>query len=130
MNSVLVRGTVVRVRFDPTEGREIRKTRPAVVVSNDVACRFDAVVQVVPITRLPQRALRLYESHCGSGSSGLASPSRVVANQIRTVSRQRLGQVIGRLEPDEVADLNRALQIQLALDPYQAHDVPGAAERH
>ena len=130
MSPVLVRGTVVQVRFDPTEGREIRKTRPAVVVSNNVACRFDAVVQVVPITSLPQRALRPYESRCGSRSSGLPRPSRVVANQIRTVSRQRLGQVLGRLTPDEVAALNRALQIQLALDPYQAHDVPGEVERH
>lgn len=130
VSSVLTRGSVVQVRFDPTEGREIRKTRPAVVVSNDVACRFDAVVQVVPITNLPQRALRPYESPCGSRSSGLARPSRAVANQIRTVARKRLGQVMGSLTPDEVAALNQALQIQLALDPYQAHDVPGDLERH
>ena len=44
MTTRLARGTVVRVRFDRTEGREIRKTRPAIVVSNDAACRFDAVV--------------------------------------------------------------------------------------
>ena len=130
MSSVLARGTVVQVRFDPTEGREIRKTRPAVVVSNDAACRFDAVVQVVPITSLPQRALRPYESRCGSQASGLARPSRVVANQIRTVSRQRLGHVIGHLTPEEAAAVNRALRIQLALDPYQAHDVAAEAERH
>ena len=130
MSSVLARGTVVQVHLDPTEGREIRKTRPAVVVSNDAACHFDAVVQVVPITSLPQCALRPYKSHCGSRSSSLARPARVVANQIRTVSRQRLGQVIGRLTPDEVADRNRALQIQLALDPSQAHDVSGEVERH
>lgn len=39
-----------------------------------------------------------------------------LANQIRTVSRNRIGQTIGRLTPDETADLNRALRIQLALD--------------
>ena len=130
MSPVLARGTVVQVRLDPTEGREIRKRRPAVVVSNDAACRFDAVVQVVAITSLPQRALRPYKSHCGSRSSGLARPSRVVANPIRTVSRQRLGQMIGRLTPDEVADMNPPLQIQVALDPNQAHDDPGKVERH
>ena len=70
MSSSLERGIVVRVRFDPTEGREIRKTRPAVVVSNDVACRFDAVVQGVPVTTLPGRGLRPYESRCGSAASG------------------------------------------------------------
>lgn len=116
MSPPLERGIVLSVRFDPTEGREIRKTRPAIVVSNDVACRFDAVVQVVPVTTLPDRELRPYESRCGSRNSGLASPSRAVANQIRTVSRNRIGQTIGRLTPGETADLNRALRIQLALD--------------
>ena len=116
MNPSLERGIVVRVRFDPTEGREIRKTRPAVVVSNDVACRFDAVVQVVPVTSLPDRELRPYESRCGSTASGLARPSRAVANQIRTVSRNRIDQKIGRLTPGETVELDRALRIQLALD--------------
>ena len=116
MSAPLARGIVVRVRFDPTEGREIKKTRPAIVVSNDVACRFDAVVQVVPVTNLPDRDLRPYESRCGSRASGLATTSRAVANQIRTISRHRIGQVIGRLTPDETAALDRALRIQLALD--------------
>ena len=118
MNPPLARGMVVRVRFDPTEGREIRKTRPAVIVSNDVACRFDAVVQVVPITTLPDRSPRPYEATCGSPASGLARPSRAVANQIRTVSRNRIGSVLGRLTPDEVEALNEALRIQLALDTH------------
>ena len=117
MNAPLARGMVVRVRLDPTEGREIRKTRPAVVVSNDVACRFDAVIQVVPVMNLPERSLRPYESRCGSPASGLARPSRAVTNQIRTVARNRIGGVLGRLAPDEVAALNEALRIQLALDP-------------
>ena len=116
MSTPLGRGMVVSVRFDPTEGREIRKTRPAVVVSNDVACRFDAVVQVVPVTTLLDRALRPYESRCGTRASGLAKPSRAVANQIRTVSRNRIGPTLGRLTPDETAELDRALRIQLALD--------------
>lgn len=115
MSPNLTRGIVVSVRFDPTEGREIRKTRPAVVVSNPVACRFDAVLQVVPVTGLPDRDLRPYEALCGSASSGLAQPSRAVANQIRTVARHRIGQVIGHLTHDETAALDRALRIQLAL---------------
>ena len=95
MSIELERGAVVRVRFDPSEGSEIRKTRPAVVVANNAACRFDAVVQVVPVTRLPERGLRPYESRVDSKESGLGRPSRLVANQIRTVSRQRIGQVMG-----------------------------------
>jgi len=111
----LERGSVVRVRFDPSEGREIRKTRPAVVVSNNAACRFDAVVQVVPITGMPRRPLRPYESPVGSKSCGLAKPSRLVANQVRTVSRRRIVRVLGRIDAAEEQKLDRALRIQLAL---------------
>lgn len=115
MSLRLERGTVVRVRFDPAEGREIKKTRPAVIVSNKAACRFDAVVQVVPVTRLPKRALRPYESAVESAASGLARPSRLVANQVRKISKRRLTQVLGRIVPEEEAALDRALRIQLAL---------------
>jgi mRNA interferase MazF len=111
----LTRGAIVTVRFDPTEGSEIRDTRPAVVVSNDAACRFDAVVQVVPVTGMPDRELRPYESRVESTGSGLARPSRLVANQIRTVSKRRIGDVIGRLDLEEETALDRALEIQLAL---------------
>ncbi len=109
------RGEVVRVRLDPGEGREIRKTRPAVVVSNNPACRYDSVVQVVPITRLPDRDLRPYECRIDSRASGLAKPSRAVANQIRTVARHRIGKIIGSLTIEEVAGLDRSITIQLGL---------------
>lgn len=115
MTTALERGAVVSVRFDPSEGSEIRKTRPAVVVSNEAACRFDAVVQVVPITHLHDRPLRPYESLVDSEASGLLRPSRLVANQIRTVSKQRLGEALGRLTRSEEEALDRALCIQLGL---------------
>lgn len=115
MSGDLRRGSVVTVRFDPSEGSEIRKSRPAVVVSNDAACRFDAVVQVVPATRLPKRGLRPYESLVDSQSSGLSRESRLVANQIRTISRKRIGRMIGRISDDEQQALDRALAIQLGL---------------
>ncbi len=115
MAAVLRRGTVVTVRFDPAEGSEIRKTRPAVVVSNDAACRFDAVIQVVPVTALPSRHLRPYEALLESPGSGLAKPSRAVANQIRTVAKRRIAGTLGRINPAEERALDMAVRIQLAL---------------
>ena len=109
------RGDVVRVRLDPGEGREIRKTCPAVIVANTAACKFDSVVQVVPITRLPERPLRPYECLVGTETSGLAKPSRAVANQVRTIAKHRITKSLGELAPDELLELDRALSIQLGL---------------
>ena len=109
------RGEVVLVRFDPAEGSEIRKTRPAIVVSNAAACRFDAVVQVVPLTGMPDRLLRPYEAQVDSPGSGLKKPSRAVANQVRTIARGRIAERLGRLSEKELSALNRALAIQLGL---------------
>jgi mRNA interferase MazF len=110
------RGEVVLVRFDPAEGSEVRKTRPAVVVSNAAACRFDAVLQVVPITGLRDRGLRPYEARIDSPESGLKKPSRAVANQVRTVSRGRIARRLGCLSKGERMALDRALAIQLGLN--------------
>lgn len=115
MNSDFERGSVVLVRFDPAREREIRKTRPAVIVSNNAACRFDAVVQVVPVTRLTERGLRPYEARVESEESGLAKPSRLVSNQVRTVSKECIAKVLGRITPAEESALDQALRIQLAL---------------
>jgi len=89
--------------------------RPAIVVSNRAACRFDGVVQIVPITGLPERQLRPYESAVGTSGTGLERSSRAVANQIRTVSKRRLGPVLGRVSEGEMVALERALVIQLGL---------------
>ena len=115
MKTAVTRGDVVRVRPDPAEGREIRKTRPAVIVSNQAACRFDSVVQVVPITSLQSRPPRPYEAPINSDSSGLGKPSRAVANQIRTVAKHRLTKRLGIVSTQELEAVDRAIAIQLGL---------------
>jgi mRNA interferase MazF len=115
MSPNLHRGDVVLVRLDPSEGREISKTRPAVVVSNDAACRLDAVIQVVPVTSLPERELRPYEARIDTTESGLEHPSRAVANQVRTIAKHRIVESIGYVGIDELEALDRAVMIQLGL---------------
>ena len=115
MKEPISRGDVVMVRLDPSEGREIRKTRPAVVVSNRAACKFDSVLQVMPITNPPDRPLRPYEALIETEPGGLAKPSRAVANQIRTIARHRITKRLGRLSTSECDAVDRALAIQLEL---------------
>lgn len=107
------RGDVVLVRLDPAAGREIRKTRPAVVISNNAAYLFDAVVQVVPVTGLPDRPLRPYEAALDSPGSGLDKPSRAVANQLRTITKQRIVDRLGALTAAEMKAVEHAVLIQL-----------------
>ena len=71
---------------------------------------------MVPLTRQPARRLRPYESRVDSGASGLRRASRLVANQVRTVSKNRIIKVLGLVSRAEEQALDQALRIQLALD--------------
>ena len=109
------RGSVVLVRLDPPGGRGGRATGPAVVVSNEAACRADTVLQVVPLADPPDRPLRPWEAAIGAGASGLERPARALANQLRTVLRDRVVRVLGTAAPDEIEALEEALRIQLGI---------------
>lgn len=82
------RGHVYRVQFDPTVGREIRKTRPAVVVSNNHMNELAATVLVMPITagHFPYYHWIGLEPPEG----GVKKPCSIVTEQIRSVDKRRL----------------------------------------
>lgn len=104
------RGEVWWVSCDPSIGSEIQKTRPAVIVSNDPANRRTTRVQVVPLT---SNTDRIYHGHALVTVRGRVS--KAVADQLLTASRQRLGGRIGRLSDADMAAVDRAIRIQLAL---------------
>jgi len=107
------RGSVYYVRFDPAEGAEIRKTRPAVVVSNDVANRYSPIVIVVPLTSRNQA--HYDEVLIVPPEGGLKNPSVIVPNQITAADKRRLGKRLGRLAPHTIEKLNWALKATLDL---------------
>ncbi len=104
------RGEVWWVSFGPSVGGEIQKRRPAIVVSNDQANRHLNRLQVVPIT---SSVGRLFPSEAYVTLDG--EPRKAMADQLATVSKQRLGTRLGRLDAAELRGVERALRVQLGL---------------
>ena len=104
------RGEVWWVNFDPSVGGEIQKTRPAVIISNDMANRFLNRVQVVPLTRQTDR---VYPGEAVVTFGGRRA--KAMADQIATVSKQRLLNQAGTLSPADMENVERAVTTQLAL---------------
>lgn len=106
----MLRGEVWWVEFDPAVGSEIRKTRPAVIVSNDVSNKHLARVQVIPVT---SNTGRLYP--CEAIVSVAGQESKAMADQIMTADKQRLKRQLGKLSRSDMQAVEKVLKIQLGI---------------
>jgi mRNA interferase MazF len=104
------RGDVWWVNFEPSIGGEIRKKRPAIIVSNNAANKYLNRVQVVPVTGSTDRLFPSEAYVTVAGKKGKA-----MADQLATVSKQRLSKRIGSVSDDEMTMVVEAIKTQLDL---------------
>lgn len=108
------RGNIYLASLDPTIGNEISKTRPVVVLSNDINNEYSNTVTILPIT---SNVTRIYpfEVFIKMGLANLPKDSKVKADQIRTIDKTRLIKEIGSLPNNMVEQIEEAVRIHLLL---------------
>ena len=102
------RGDIWWVNFDPSVGGEIRKKRPAIVISNDFFCKNLNRVQVVPLT---SNVSRLYasEAYVMVGKR----MGKAMAHQLATVSKERISSYLGKISVEDMEVVERVVMVQL-----------------
>ena len=109
------RGEVYLVNFDPTIGAEVKKTRPAVVIQNDIGNRWSPITIVAAMTSRFEDPLYPTEVLVRASEGGLEVDSVVLLNQIRSVDKARLVRRLGALKGQTVKEVDRALLLSLGL---------------
>jgi mRNA interferase MazF len=110
------RGEVYLVEFDPARGHEIRKTRPALVVQNDIGNRHSPLTIVAAITsRLSPTPYPVEVVVQPDHKNGLSVRSAIHLDQVRSVDRERLVKRLGALDAPTMRKVDAALKISLGL---------------
>jgi len=103
--------------LDPVIGSEQGKTRPVVIIQNDVANEYSPVVIVAAITTAVGPKEYPTEVRVSTPEGGLKKDSVILLNQIRTIDKRRLIERWGELNPETMEKVNEALKISLGLLP-------------
>jgi mRNA interferase MazF len=110
-----IRGEIYLVNFDPTIGSEISKTRPALIIQNNIANENSPITIIAAITSKFDDRLYPTEVLIEPPEGGLKTTSVILLNQIRSIDRQRLIKRIGVISPEKLNEVDRAIQISFGL---------------
>ena len=110
------RGEIYVVSFEPTVGAEIKKTRPAVIIQNDIANRWSPITIVAAMTSKFDDGRRYpTEVAVQAPEGGLRADSVILLNQIRSVDTGRLIRRLGVLKIETMREVDKALLLSLGL---------------
>lgn len=109
------RGEIYYADLSPTVGSEINKRRPVLIVSNNANNRAASTVTVLPLTSNVSKVYP-FEVALSSRESGLPKDSKVQAQQIRTIAKERIsGNAVGQLDGENLLAVEAAIRLHLAL---------------
>lgn len=108
------RGEIYMVALDPTLGHEMKKTRPAIVVSNDSINKSASVVSVCPITDAANKTSPIH-IEIPSGEGGLSKASVAHCGQVRSIDKVRLVTRLGILSSSRMAKVSEGLREALGV---------------
>ena len=113
--SQILKDEIYWANLSPTIGSEISKTRPVLVVSNNVNNQFAATVSILPITSTTSK-IYPFEVFLPKSEGNLSNDSKAKANQIRTIDKQRIGSKIGKISKSKLAEIEDAILTHLDIE--------------
>ena len=109
------RGEIYLVNFEPTRGAKIKKTRPVLIIQNDIGNRYSPITIVAAITSQIGGKLYPTEVIVKASEGGLTADSLVLLNQIRSIDNGRLVKRLGAIKPQTMQKVEDALRISMEL---------------
>ena len=113
---IIKRGDIFYADLDPVVGSEQGGIRPVLVVQNNIGNRYSPTLVVLPLSTAKKNYLPTHIHICGSKS--LPRDSIVLAEQIRTIDRNRLREYVGSIDKEIMDEINRAMKISIGVDRY------------
>ena len=109
------RGDIFLVNLEPTVGSEQGKTRPVLVIQNNILNQFSPTILVAAITSRNFTKEYPMNVHLDKSDSGLDRDSTVMLNQIRTIDKSRLIKHIGKVDEQIMNKVDLAVRVCLDL---------------
>ena len=110
------RGDIWLVNLEPTIGAEINKTRPCVIIQNDIGNAHSPFTIIAPLTTKKLEVVRNFEVFV-SKKAGIDADSKALLNQIRSIDKKRLMERIGHVDDETMGIIDEAIKISLGLLP-------------
>jgi mRNA interferase MazF len=110
-----LRGEVYVANLDPVFGSEQGSRRPVVIIQNDIGNKYSPTTIVAAITSQITSKIYPTEVRISAGEAGLDKNSSILLNQIKTIDKRRLENLLGQLNKETIKKVDEANKISLGL---------------